>query len=90
MPSLGEEGQDTTGEREMPREGDEPRGERGLGEAHLDCTGERERGPGAKVPEIAACGRGVIATTGEEVFEGPRETLGEEAHAERVFASRLC
>lgn len=90
MPSRGEEGEDVIGERKKLREEEEPIGERSFGEEHRDCTGERERGPGAKLPEAAGCTKGITAATGDGALDGPRETLGEEAHAERVFASRLC
>ena len=89
LPSRGEDGDDTTGDRLKQRELEEPTGERGLGEEHLDCTGERERGPEAKLPEAYVGGNGVIPTIGDGAFEDPLETEGEDDRALRVLARRL-
>ena len=50
MPSRGDDGVDAIGDRFKLSEL-KPMGDIGLGEEHLDCTGECERGPGAKLPE---------------------------------------
>ena len=88
--TRGDDGDLTSGDRDDAKEPETPAGDKGRGEEHRDCTGDRESGPEMKLPD-AKGGEGVAREViiGGEAATDALGTEGAETQAARVFESWL-